>query len=123
MNPLAKMGIPNLAEPERCDKADVSWLCQNWPSILAVTGNQHGAAGRQIEAGTAVAAPTRDFPLPRADGIPRKARDCRATRDTDRVAGPFFYVVQLRTVLVVTPIVQAPGSSATPRHPPPLPPA
>jgi hypothetical protein len=26
------------------DKADVSWLCQNWPSILAVTGHRHRAA-------------------------------------------------------------------------------
>jgi len=86
---------PSLDGAAKNAKASVRWLRQNWPPILAVTGPPARAADRQIERSsrTAVAAHPR-FPV---------GWCWRNLQEANRGANSFCYVVQLRTVLVVTP--------------------
>ena len=56
------------------DKADVSWLCRNWPSILAISG----PSARSYRARDRSGLPSlsiRGFPSAADDRIPRKAQD------------------------------------------------
>src|SRR3954470_15227846 len=73
----AKMGLnrtwPTLDGMARNGKADVSWPCQNWPPILAVTGPPAWGS-RPGDRGGLPSLPIRGFPLA-GDRIPRKVRD------------------------------------------------
>ena len=77
MNPLAKMGIPNLAEYGRCSQECQSG-CKLAMSQLAIYLGYHRATsrgGRSADRGGLPSLPARGFPLAAADRIPRNVRD------------------------------------------------
>ena len=65
---------PTVDGMARKGKADVSWLCQNWPSMLAITGPS-AWGGRLEDHGGVPALPIRGFPLTAGDRIPRTVRE------------------------------------------------
>ena len=58
----------------RNGKADASWLCRNWLSMLAITGPS-AWGNRAGDRGGLSSPPIRDFPWAAGDRIPRKVLD------------------------------------------------